>query len=387
MPETIKKASGTIVAFGDVVRLSKERSKAPEADGFERYLGLEHLQPSDLRIRSWGSISDGVTFTSVFRPGQVLFGKRRAYQRKIAVADFSGVCSGDIYVLEPRGDQLLPELLPFICQSEPFYDYVMSMSQGGLSPRVNWKALAKYELALPPPEEQRRIAEVLWAAETNCVALATARIAGERSYQATCKRLFVEERESLEAVSVGDVADVVNGTTPRRSRAEYWGQDIPWLPTGKVNDRRIKAADEFITEKALHECSLRLIPAGSTLVAMVGQGATRGRAARLEIDATINQNFAAVTPREGVLPAFLYYQLDASYEALRNWSHGSNQKALNCRLVRDFPIWVPSETRQREIADCLEQVDEAQRSLRDRELAARALKSRVLRMCLEGARS
>ena len=86
--------------FGDVVRLSKARSQDPLADGFERYVGLEHLQPDDLRIRRWGNVADGVTFTNVFKPGQVLFGKRRAYQRKVAVADFAGVCSGDIYVLE-----------------------------------------------------------------------------------------------------------------------------------------------------------------------------------------------------------------------------------------------------------------------------------------------
>ena len=166
MPEVLKMTTGTTVAFGDVVQLSKERSQDPESDGFERYIGLEHLEPSDLKVRSWGNISDGITFTSVFRPGQVLFGKRRAYQRKVAIADFSGVCSGDIYVLEPKGDQLLPELLPFICQSESFYDYMISMSQGGLSPRVNWKALAKYDFVLPPLEEQRRIAEVLQAIES-----------------------------------------------------------------------------------------------------------------------------------------------------------------------------------------------------------------------------
>jgi len=153
----------TIVSFGDVVQLSKERSKDPRADGFERYLGLEHLEPNNFRVSSWGSIAEGTTFTNVFRPGQVLFGKRRSYQRKVAMADFSGVCSGDIYVLEPKGSQLLPELLPFICQSESFYDYVISMSQGGLSPRVNWKALAKYEFSLPSLEEQRRITGLLLA--------------------------------------------------------------------------------------------------------------------------------------------------------------------------------------------------------------------------------
>lgn len=164
MFEERKKISGTTVAFGDVVRLSRETSKDPESDGFERYVGLEHLQPSDLKVRSWGDVGDGTTFTNVFRPGQVLFGKRRAYQRKVAVADFSGVCSGDIYAFEPKDERLLPELLPFICQSEPFYDYVISMSQGGLSPRVNWKALAQYEFNLPPVDEQRRIASVLQTA-------------------------------------------------------------------------------------------------------------------------------------------------------------------------------------------------------------------------------
>ena len=78
------------VKFGDVVRLSKARSQDPLADGIERFVGLEHLEPGDLRIRSWGNVADGVTFTSLFQPGQVLFGKRRAYQRKVAVADFSG---------------------------------------------------------------------------------------------------------------------------------------------------------------------------------------------------------------------------------------------------------------------------------------------------------
>ncbi|MFC1791792.1 restriction endonuclease subunit S, partial [Gemmatimonadota bacterium] len=193
MPEAIEKISGTTVAFGDVVQLSKERSKNPGTDGFERYLGLEHLDPGGLKVRSWGDVADGTTFTSVFRPGQVLFGKRRAYQRKVAVADFSGVCSGDIYVLEPKGNHLLPELLPFICQSEPFYDYVISMSQGGLSPRVCWKALAKFEFALPPLEKQRRIAEVLqaWAVLGNRLREALA--AAEVCKNAVLDRLFDPE--------------------------------------------------------------------------------------------------------------------------------------------------------------------------------------------------
>ena len=154
------------VKFGEVVRLGKERCD-PAVDGIERYIGLEHIEPGDLRVRSWGEVSDGTTFTTRVRPGHVLFGKRRAYQRKVAVADFDAVCSGDIYVFESANPgKLLPELLPFLCQTDAFFDYAVGTSAGSLSPRTNWTSLAEYEFALPPLEEQRRIARVCEAMVT-----------------------------------------------------------------------------------------------------------------------------------------------------------------------------------------------------------------------------
>ncbi len=153
------KPGWTPVAFGDVVRLSTERSSSPDAAGFDRYVGLEHLDPGDFRIRRWGRVVDGITFTTVFRPGQVLFGKRRAYLRKVALADFSGVCSGDIYVLESKDEAiLLPSMLPFVCRTDTFFQHAIGTSAGSLSPRTNWRNLATYEFVLPPLDEQRRIA-------------------------------------------------------------------------------------------------------------------------------------------------------------------------------------------------------------------------------------
>ncbi len=166
------------VSFGDVVRLSKARSKDPLADGLERYVGLEHLEPGDLCIRSWGNVADGVTFTSAFQPGQVLFGKRRAYQRKVAVADFSGVCSSDIYVLETKDATiLLPELLPFICQTDAFFGHAVGTSAGSLSPRTNWKSLGDFEFILPPMDEQRRLLNLLLSVEECLASLAEADVA------------------------------------------------------------------------------------------------------------------------------------------------------------------------------------------------------------------
>lgn len=165
MPDRKLMPGWTWVSFGDVVRISKERSKNPHADGLERYVGLEHLSPEDLKIRRWGHTADGTSFTSVFHSGQVLFGKRRAYQRKVARADFSGVCSSDIYVFEPKDRRLLPDLLPFICQTDAFFEHALSTSAGSLSPRTNWKSLANYEFALPSLEGQRRFAKLLWTIE------------------------------------------------------------------------------------------------------------------------------------------------------------------------------------------------------------------------------
>ena len=148
------------------MRLCTERSPDPEAAGFKRYVGLEHLTPGDLTIRRYGDVAAGTTFTSVFRPGQVLFGKRRAYQRKLGVPDFSGVCSGDIYVLESKNHRyLLRELLPFICQTDAFFEHAIGTSAGSLSPRTNWQSLATYEFALPPLEDQRRIVRALHASD------------------------------------------------------------------------------------------------------------------------------------------------------------------------------------------------------------------------------
>ncbi len=155
-----------LTRFGDVIHLSTSRLADPDAAGIERFVGLEHIEPENLHIRSWGNVADGTSFTSHFKPGQVLFGKRRAYQRKVAMAEFEGVCSSDIYIFESKNPDILsPELLPFICQSEGFYQYALKTSAGSLSPRTNWSHLGNYEFPLPPLDEQRRIADLLWVAD------------------------------------------------------------------------------------------------------------------------------------------------------------------------------------------------------------------------------
>jgi restriction endonuclease S subunit len=161
----IDKRNWEKVKFGDVCSLVNENTKNAKEDGLEYNIGLEHITPTDLHIRSWNTTDIDTTFTRIFRKGQVLFGRRRAYQRKVAYAEFDGICSGDIMVFQAKEDKLLPKLLPFIVQSDGFFQQAVDTSAGSLSPRTKFTDLANYEFLLPPKEEQSRLAELLWAAD------------------------------------------------------------------------------------------------------------------------------------------------------------------------------------------------------------------------------
>lgn len=149
------------VKLGDVARESRlkwERSKLDVP-----IVGLEHLIPGEIRFEAYDKNIDN-TFSKKFVKGQVLFGRRRSYQRKAAVAEFDGICSGDITVIETIGGKMVSELLPFIIQTPAFFDYANKGSAGSLSPRVKWEHLADYEFELPSLKEQKVLADKLWAA-------------------------------------------------------------------------------------------------------------------------------------------------------------------------------------------------------------------------------
>ena len=166
MSEAAAKNGWTRVAFGDVVRQVRDRVD-PNVSGLERYVAGEHMDTDDLRIRRWGSVGDGYlgpAFHMRFKPGHVLYGSRRTYLRKVAVADFEGITANTTFVLESTSpDLLLPELLPFVMQTKSFHEHSIKQSKGSVNPYINFSDLTWYEFALPPLEEQRRIAYLLSA--------------------------------------------------------------------------------------------------------------------------------------------------------------------------------------------------------------------------------
>jgi type I restriction enzyme S subunit len=347
--------------FDQIATNVNARIDNPSESGMDHYVGLEHLDPDSLKIRRWGTPDDVEATKLLFKKGDIIFGRRRAYQRKLGVAEFDGICSAHAMVLRAKPEVVLPEFLPFFMQSDLFMNRAVEISVGSLSPTINWKTMAVQIFALPTIDEQQQIVRLLSSVEDQTEAV----LCALKAVKKVRKSAALDAFSTIEypRIKMGLVAEIRNGSTPRRVNDEYWKGTIPWLPTGKVNERVIQAADEFITEKALSECPLTMIPTGATLVAMIGEGQTRGRAAMLAIDSCINQNFGAVIPGSTIDPWYLFYLLESSYEALRHWSQGTNQHALSCGLLKSFPIPVPPLEVQQGLVGQLKEIETIERQL------------------------
>lgn len=335
------KAGWQRVKFGDVVRLSKARSSDPIADGYDRYIGLEHIEPEDLRIRRWGNVADGVTFTSVFKPGQVLFGKRRAYQRKVAVAEFAGVCSGDIYVLESKDPkELLPELLPFICQTEAFFQHAVGTSAGSLSPRTNWTSLAGFEFALPPLEEQRRITVLLKAIEAERESLIEVEVSAINLACSIGKNIL--DGNTGFKVKIDELASFASGD----------GIAVSLLSNTPSDDAKVPVyGGNGIAGYTLSP--LQRVPAKTVVIGRVG--AYCGKTYFVEGDSWVSDNaLFAISISDIVLPRYLALCLAAVN--LNRLSTGGAQPLINQQIVKSVKIPIPPIDKQQNFVEAVQSV-------------------------------
>jgi type I restriction enzyme S subunit len=224
-----------------------------------------------------------------------------------------------------------------------------AVSRGTTISGVTKKQLLDLPLSIPPTAEQKRIVAAI---EEQFSRLGSAVAALERVRQ-NLKRMrtavLVQATQGWPEIPLGDVSQVFVGATPSRSKPEFWGGSIPWVSSGEVAFCRIHQTRENITEKGLGSAT-RLHPPGTVLLAMIGEGKTRGQVAILDAAAAHNQNSAAIRlDKHRCLPEWLFYVLMARYEETRHASSGGNQPALNSRRVRAIPIPLPSLNQQHRI--------------------------------------
>lgn len=253
-------------------------------------------------------------------------------------------------------------------------DYADHQDRQVMGNTLNQAKIDRIPVLLPPLYEQRAIAQALDRCRNGLDAERAAEVLANQIKCEAMNYLFMQgldnEREINGGVdliqrgwtttSLGAHHSVVSGGTPSRSRLDFWlNGTVPWVKTTEVDYCVIDETEEHINQQGLEHSSAKLLPPGTLLLAMYGQGVTRGKVAILGIEAACNQACAAITPRDdAVLPRYLYHFLSWRYEAIRSLAHGGQQQNLNLEIVRNLPIAYPSTSEeQQEIVDILDALD------------------------------
>ena len=318
------------VCLGDIAVEHKETCKGNK-EGYP-VVGLEHLTPGEITLTEWDESGDN-TFTKVFRKGNVLFGRRRAYLKKAAVAPFDGVCSGDITVIEARQDKVLPELLPFIIQNDALFAFAVEKSAGSLSPRVKWEHLKNFEFELPEMSKQRTLAEVLWSID-----------ATKKAYQKLIKQTdelvksqFMEMiYGATKHIKLTDCADVLYGYPFNSKLFNSVGEGIPLI---RIRDINSGFSNTYTTEVVDEKY---IVMSDDCVIGMDGN---------FEIikwkngKSYLNQRVCKITPRT-VGKEYLMYLLKGVLKTIEENAQSTTVKHLSAKDIESIRVPIINEASQ-----------------------------------------
>lgn len=354
------------VHLGDVAIEHKETCK--EDKSMYPIVGLEHLTPEQITLQNW-ELNTENTFTKVFRKGNILFGRRRAYLKKAAVAPFDGICSGDITVIEAKEDKIIPELLPFVIQNDDLFDFAVGKSAGSLSPRVKWTHLQNYEFELPTKEKQRELAKVLWAIDDT-----------RKSYQELIKRTdelvksqFIElfgdpeiNPRNLKMLPILEVVSRLKNGANIKQNKEKEGYPITRIETisDRIVDREkmgyagIMSLDKY-REYVLEDDDILMSHINS--ITHMGKSALYKR--KPDENIIHGMNLLCLRPRKDkVIPMYLYsyFQTDYFYQQVLSITKPAvNQASMTTKDLGALRIPVPSVEEQKKYVIFVEQSDKS----------------------------
>jgi restriction endonuclease S subunit len=329
------------VAFGDAIDSVTDRVDDPSKAGVERYVGLEHLDPGVMTVQRWGAPEDVSAQKLLFEPGDVIFARRRAYQKKVARADFRGICSAHALVLRTHPEMIDPGFLPVFLSSNYFLDRAISISVGSLSPTVNWRDLRVQEFDLPPLDDQTRIADLLWALERRMTSLRDAE-ACTKVARSICGEAYFDSGR-VNHVPLAHVATITSGITLGPSRRAM-ALSAPYLRVANVHRGRLDL-DEIkevgVTEA---EAESKTVLREDVLVVEGHASSTEvGRAAKWDQDETplFQNHLFRIRALNGYLPQFLIEALNSDFGQAyfnRVAKSTSGLNTINSTVLKAFPI-------------------------------------------------
>lgn len=346
------------VRLGDVAREYQETCKGTK-NGYP-IVGLEHLVSEDINLTSWDEEIEN-TFTKMFRKGHVLFGRRRAYLKKAAVAPFDGICSGDITVIEAIPERILPELLPFIIQNDKLFDFAIGKSAGSLSPRVKWEDLQNYQFDLPEINAQKGLVDILWEANNT-------KEAYKKLLEKTdelIKSQFIEIFNVCSRCRLGDHITQIRGVSykPADLSVELDTGYITLFRANNIYAGEIIYDDVQYVKEANVSKIKRLIAGDILICGSSGSLEHVGKAALYKGEGLYTFGaFCKVIRSIGILhPQYLasYFKTNEYRETIRSLACGTNINNLRNEYIDDLQIPMPSDTQQQKFVAFIEQLDKS----------------------------
>ena len=346
------------VLLGDVARERKETCKGSK-DGYP-IAGLEHLTPEEITLSAWDEDKEN-TFTKLFRKGDVLFGRRRAYLKKAAVAPFDGICSGDITVIEAIPEKILPELLPFIIQNDALFDFAVGKSAGSLSPRVKWEHLKNYSFELPDMEEQRRLAKILWAMDATKKAYQKLIQKTDELVKSQFIALFGDPIKNplgwrtAKLSSLGELSRGVSKARPRNQPALLGGK-YPLVQTGEITNSGTYITHHDSTYSELGLAQSRLWPKGTLCITIAANIAQTGI---LSYDACFPDSVVGFITDGTVDSVFLHFWFAFLQKVLDDQATQVAQKNINLKTLSDLQVIIPPMDLQQQFVSFFQQSDKS----------------------------
>jgi len=362
-----------MVRFGDVVRNVKEKVDRENTD-LTRYIAGEHMYSEDIHLRCWGELNGdylGPAFHRRFRKGQVLYGSRRTYLKKVAVASFDGITANTTFVLETSDSTvLLQELLPFIMLTDRFTEHSIRESKGSVNPYINWKDIAKYEFPLPPKDEQRRIAEILWAAK-EC-AQTRAQVVSDltKSWQTLIDNVIPDPDTQSPAhiATLDDVCEMQNG---RPFPSKYYSDEgFKLLRPGNLAPRgRIEWSDKatvYLGQEHVDANVDHVVRPGDVVINLTAQSLEEGFMGRVCLatmgdDSLLNQRLGRFVCNGDVSSEYLFRVLQTSRfrRLVESRCEGSKVRHTYFRHFAKMPIVVLDDQQEQEVIERARQIDAA----------------------------
>jgi type I restriction enzyme S subunit len=337
---SIDKTTWNKVKLGDVVTEPRDTVKDFTQEQIDHVVGLEHIDSEDIHLRRSANLDDSsTTFTKKFSAGDVLFGRRRAYLKKAAQASFSGICSGDITVMRAKNG-LLPQLLPFVINNEKFFDYAITHSAGGLSPRVKFKDLANYEFLLPPKHQQAKLAELLWAMDE--VVEKDLEIVEKlnRTYTYYIDEQFSQLKSNYQHVPLKKIASINRYSLKSNTDSDY---EFQYLDIASITAPKVTGEMQKLKFSEAPSRARRIVSDNSIVLSLVRPYHKSFVLIKRANNLIASTGTAVIDVNEKYNPDFIFHQFFSKrfLAFCENRMTGTNYPAITSSDVEQFCIAIP----------------------------------------------